>query len=161
MLSKELATIEYLSDCVIEFGVLEPDADLYLPARIINTDGTVTNTRIKANDAMFYVEYGSVSVPGAFLLEKCRLYADRLIDEVFSELIDDIVENGQGVDYAKSKIREMCLKIQDRVRNELRRYVTKTNVLNRALGQPEENSRFVVDLNELASYVRCEAKFKN
>lgn len=161
MLSTELKLLDYLTKWEIEFGILDAEGQQQVQVNILNTDDTVTTTKMKVRDVMYFTEYGTITIPGKFILEKSLLYIDRLINESLNNTIDDIFNKVASYNSIERDFNNLCLKIQNYIRNSMIIYITKTNQLGQIFNEGKDENKYLFDLFKLKDYIRCVAIFKN
>ena len=161
MLSTELELLDYLTKWQIEFGVLDAEGQQQVEVNILNTDNSISITQMKVRDVMYFTEYGTITIPGKFILEKSLLYINRILDEELSNMVDSIFKGEATLSSIERMYDEICLKIQDYVRNNMIIYITKTNQLGQIFNEGRDDNKYLYDLIELRKYIKCVAVFKN
>ncbi len=161
-LNKIIELLNYLSKYSIVYGINDKDRNTKLEVSISNTDGTITNRELTAEDVMYFTEYGSIGISGKFILEKSLLETNKILDEELDKLINQILnEEGVTTQYIDTQINRICLKIQDYIRNYMRSYPEKNNILGSIIHKDIDENKYFYDLKKLSQYISCIAKFKN
>ena len=70
MNSTEIDLLHYLDKLTIEFGILDSEGNLILNVDLMDADNNITTYPMKVRDIMYFTEYGTISIPGRFILEK-------------------------------------------------------------------------------------------
>lgn len=158
MLSDEIDLLRYLSCWSFEFGILDQDGETPIKVFSFGSDGTKEEHSMKASEAMSLVEYGTVSRPGRFLLDKCLFRAKKILDNELGRLCDEILEGKQTEGGIEIRVREIALRLQDSFRNYVSSYPDKIAVLS-VLEDENGETQDTCDLREIAKRIRCVAKF--
>ena len=153
--------LDYLSRWRLEFGILDSDREITVEVNILNTDNKINIRKMKLKDVMFFTEYGTITIPGKFILEKSLVLVNKLIDIRIGKLIDDIFEEDKNETYIQNQMNRLALNIQDLVRNTMISYIKHTNRLGEIIHKGEDENKYLYDLIKLKNYVRCVAKFEN
>lgn len=159
MLSDEIELLEWLSRYSLEFGILDEDGETLIPI-VSKTEEEETRTSMKTKDAMYFTEYGTFSIPGRFLLDKCLPLVNLSFDAALEKLSEEILEGRKDKAYIDVRMKEIALRIQDIVRNYVFSYPEKENVIGKILGKEGETTKEICDLKELSKRIKCKAKFK-
>ena len=157
----EISLLEFLSKCSFEFGILDGEGEKAVEVNILNTDNTITTTNMKVRDIMYFTEYGTITIPGKFILEKSFVQINELLDRELSILIDEIFEGGITKSHIRSRMEEIALKIKDIVRNYIVIFIQHNNRLGDIIHSDQDDNRYLYNLIELGKYIRCVAKFEN
>lgn len=161
MNSTEIELLDFLSKCSIEFGILDGEGNISVQVNILNTDNTITQQEMKVRDIMYFTEYGTITIPGKFILEKSLLPINNILDQEISLLIDEIFKGDKSEDYIITYMNRVCIKIQDYVRNYMLTYIQRNNVLGQIIHSDTDENRYLYNLIDLSKYIRCTAKFEN
>lgn len=157
----EIDLLDYLNSCSIEFGILNGDGELSLDVTILNTDNTTSIQKMKVKDIMYFTEYGTMVLPGKYILKKSLAIINNILSLELSKLIDELFIGDKNKSYIENQMRMICLKIQNQVKSFLINYITeyeKTGVLiNKDLNQSE----YLFPVKNLIQYIKCEPKFQN
>lgn len=153
--------LKFLSSCSIEYGILDGDGEQKVNVNILNTDNTVTETKMKVKDVMFFTEYGTITIPGRFILEKLAPEVDQIINHDLDQILDDILYKEENRNSIRNKIDRLCLKIQDRIRQRLETYIKETNTLGSIIHPGKDDNKYIYNLLDLRKYIKCRAKFRN
>lgn len=157
----EIDLLNFLSKCSFEFGILDSVGEQVVDVNVRNTDDTITTTKMKIRDVMYFTEYGTVTIPGKFILEKSLLYINRLLDKELDKMIDEIFEKEITEEYLLTQMERIALNIQDYIRNYIGSYSTNNNRLGQILNIDEDENRYLYNLIDLKKYITCIVKIKN
>ena len=135
---REIDLLEFLSKCSFEFGILDSMGEQVVNVNVHNTDDTITVEKMKLKDVMYFTEYGTITIPGKFILEKSLLYINQLLDKELDKLIDEIFEKDITEDYIRKQMERIALNIQDYVRNYIGSYSTNNNRLGQIIHADED-----------------------
>lgn len=161
MLSNNIELLDYLSNCSIEFGILDDFNQTLVNVNIKNTDNTITSTKMKLGDVMYYTEYGTLTIPGKFILEKITPEVENILEKGISEIIDVIIEEDQNVNFIKDSLNKICLKIEDKVKNYIVLYSKQHDTLGRIIYKDSAQNNYLYDLEALSKYIKCRPIFEN
>lgn len=161
MNSTEIDLLHYLDKLTIEFGILDSEGNLVLNVDLMDADNNITTHPMKVRDIMYFTEYGTISIPGRFILEKSLQNINQLLDRELNQLTGEILEGGKDKSYIHNYIDRICLKIQNLVRNYMISYAQNNNRLGKIIHPDTDDNKYIFDLNELSKYIRCIGKFEN
>ena len=153
--------LKFLSKCSIEFGILNGEGEKLIDVDILNTDDTITTTKLKVADIMYFTEYGTVTIPGKHLLEKSLLYIRQLLNRELEILIPSILDGKETETSIRRRFYNICLRIQDYVRNYMATYISNNNRLGNIINEGKDENKYIFDLSKLSKYIRCVPKFEN
>ena len=161
MNSSKLELLDYLSKYSIVLGILDSEGQKQVEVNVVNTDNTTSTTQMTIRDIMYLTELGTITIPGKHILEKTLPPAKRIIKETLEVLVAKIMNDDVDEDYITNQINELCLKVQDLVRNYMAAFIGNNNRLGQIIHKDVDENKYLYNLNELKKYVRCIAKFEN
>ena len=161
MNSTEIDLLNFLSKVVIEFGILDSEGQLIVNVDLTDSENNLTSIPMTVRDIMYFTEYGTISIPGRFILEKSLVNINKLLDRELNKLTNDILEGDKTESYVRNYVNEICLKIQNLVRNYMISFVKNNNRLGEIIHSDKDENKYIYSLNELSKYIRCIAKFEN
>lgn len=150
-----LDLLESLSNYYIEFGIFTSEGmqTVNIP---VSSEDTDTIMQMKIGDIMYFTEYGTLSLPGTFVLEKSLYQINYLLNESLSDLVDRILEEKiQNESEIDSYFQELCLKIQTLVQNYIRSMIQNNNKLDNLLNVDNTDNKYIYDLDKLSDYIKC------
>jgi hypothetical protein len=150
-----LDLLESLSNYYIEFGIFTSEGmqTVNIP---VSSEDTDTIMQMKIGDIMYFTEYGTLSLPGTFVLEKSLYQINYLLNESLSDLVDRILEEKiQNESEIDSYFQELCLKIQTLVQNYIRSIIQNNNKLDNLLNVDNTDNKYIYDLDKLSDYIKC------
>ena len=161
MNSTSLELLNYLSTCSIHYGILDSEGNKVVEVNILNTDNTITTKEMKVADVMYFTEYGTITIPGKYILQKTTTTIKRMIKEKIEEIVRDIFKEEKTPTYIQNQMNQLCLNIQDLIRNNMITYVKNSNKLGQIIHKDVDDNKYLYDLFELRNYIRCIAKFEH
>lgn len=150
-----LDLLESLSNYYIEFGIFTSEGmqTVNIP---VSSEDKDTIMQMKIGDIMYFTEYGTLSLPGTFVLEKSLYQINYLLNESLSDLVDRILEEKiQNESEIDSYFQELCLKIQTLVQNYIRSIIQNNNKLDNLLNVDNTDNKYIYDLDKLSDYIKC------
>ena len=150
-----LNLLESLSNYYIEFGIFTSEGmqTVNIP---VSSEDTDTIMQMKIGDIMYFTEYGTLSLPGTFVLEKSLYQINYLLNESLSDLVDEILEEKiQNESEIDSYFQGLCLKIQTLVQNYIRSMIQNNNKLDNLLNVDNTDNKYIYDLDKLSDYIKC------
>lgn len=153
--------LDFISSCSFEYGILNEDGDQVVEVNIYNTDNTITTTKMKVKEVMFFTEYGTITIPGKFILEKVTPIIQQFLDLKLSNLIDRVLEKEITISEVRSELQRIALEIQSRIQQYLTNYIVDTNVLGDIIHPGKDDNRYIYNLLDLKKYIKCKVIFKN
>ena len=85
--TKQIAIFETVSKYTIEYGIMPEDGSKMLSVSVLNTDDTLTTTKLSVEDVMYLTEYGTMTIPARFILKKAYQMIDFNLDVFFGKSI--------------------------------------------------------------------------
>lgn len=161
MLSEEIELLDFLSGCEVEFGVLDKDGKTLVKGFSVDAQGNAAEMPMEARDAMLMLEYGSVYIPGSFVLERCLLPAGKILDAALSEIAERILEGKETRSSIENEMRETALKIRDMARDKVRSLGYESRYISSKTGEDAQASVYAADLESLSERIDCAVKFRN
>ena len=152
----ELKLLGSLSEYYIEYGVFTSEG---IKTVKINVEGEDQNTSIemKIGDIMFFTEYGTLTIPGTFVLEKSASYIDNLLNDEISDLVDEIL-NGEVTNESEieSYFRILCLKLENMIQGFMKSLIQNNSRLSEIVkGDKVDDNKYIYNLEELSKYIKC------
>ena len=161
MESNEIELLEYLSQWEFTFGILDSDSQRLIEITILNTDNTQTTQIMKLGDIMYFTEYGTVTIPGKYILEKSLTLLNPVMDKKIGEIVEDILEERADRKTIEKDLKKLAFRLETILRNYIVGLVDKTNKIGSILYQDKDDNRYLYSLEKLSKYIKCEARFKN
>lgn len=157
MANKEsIELIKTSSKVRIEIGVFEPDASKYEKVKILNADDTVTEMEMKVSDIMYFMEYGTLTLPALHILKKIKTK----VQPELKALLNSFLMLGYSDDKKVELLKFFIDKIEHvYIPNTVDEVNVSNNNINRML-KSEDTNKFLFDLNKLKKYIKCEIFFE-
>lgn len=150
----EIKLLESLSKYYIEIGIFTAEGMKTVNIPVISSD-TNTSIQMKIADIMYFTEYGTISIPGTFVLEKSLVQINNLLNDEISRITDEILlGNFKNLSDIDSQFEILCFKIENIIQGYMRSMIQNQNVLSRILEKDNEN-KYLYDLDELSKYIKC------
>ena len=129
----ELILLSTLSDYSIEFGIFTSEGLQTIDVDITG-ENSIETIKMKIADIMYFTEYGTLSLPGTFVLEKSLNYIDNTLDTEFSNLIEQIL-NGKikSVLEIDNFFDRLCLKLENMIQGFVKSMIENNNKLDNIL----------------------------
>ena len=151
----EFKLLESLSKYTIEFGIFDAEGNQVVNVDILNTDDSITKIVMKISEVMYFAEYGTITIPGTFMLDKSLYQIDEFLNDELEKIIDDIldekIKNENEID---NRFNILCLELENRIKNYIKVIVTNTNRLSNIINETDEN-KYIYDINKLSNYIKC------
>lgn len=146
--------LNILNKYSIEFGIFQEDGQKVVEVDVLNTDETTTKVEMTIGEIMYFTEYGTIMIPGKYILEKSLNYINTYIDVVLDDittkiLIDDISDNE-----IENIFKKFILKFENYVKSLFISYIKSNNIINNILGNNQQQ-KYVYDLRKLSKYIKC------
>lgn len=151
----ELILLSTLSDYSIEFGIFTSEGLQTIDVDITG-ENSIETIKMKIADIMYFTEYGTLSLPGTFVLEKSLNYIDNTLDTEFSNLIEQIL-NGKikSVLEIDNFFDRLCLKLENMIQGFVKSMIENNNKLDNILNVDNIKNKYIWDLNKLSTYIKC------
>lgn len=153
--------LDFLNSCVIELGILDGQGELAVDVNILNTDNSVTIKKMKIKDVVYFTEYGTLTIPGKFILKRSLYFINQILDNELPIIVDRILEDKITKQEISYNINVICLKITEYVRAQLINYAVDNNKLGVIFNKGQDENHYLYPIKDLAKYIKCSAKFKN
>lgn len=158
MLSETIELFDFIARTEFELGVLDKDSRKAVKSFLLSPEG---GSEISAEDAMLFVEYGTLDIPGKFLLEQILFQAGRILDRELAQLADEILRGKKDRRYVENFLRATALKIRDFARDFISQQAQKETTLSQKAGIETQTPPRVCDFKELSERIDCIVKFRN
>ena len=111
---------------------------------------------------MFFTEYGTIQIPGSYILEKSLLYVNNNINEFISNITDKILNKEiTQVNQLDNEFSIFCFKLENIIQGYAKTLLQNNNKLSAILSeQKKDDNKYFYDLLELSKYIKCKY-FKN
>ena len=151
----ELILLSTLSDYSIEFGIFTSEGLQTIDVDITG-ENSIETIKMKIADIMYFTEYGTLSLPGTFVLEKSLNYIDNTLDTEFSNLIEQIL-NGKikSVLEIDNFFDRLCLKLENMIQGFVKSMIENNNKLDNILNVDNIKNKYIWDFNKLSTYIKC------
>ena len=151
----EFELLESLSKYTIEFGIFDAEGNQVANVDILNTDDSITTILMKVSEIMYLTEYGTMTIPGTFVLDKSLYQIDGFLTNELEKIVDDIFdEKIKSENDINNRFDILCLRIEDRVKNYMQVIITNTNKLSNIINEKDDN-KYLYDMNKLSKYIKC------
>jgi hypothetical protein len=158
MLNEEIELLDFVSKARFEIGVLDKDGNSLIKSFL---DLPAESKEITAAEAMFFVDYGTATIPGRFLLERLTHRAEKMLDERLTNLVSEILDGKHTRGSVEKYLTETALRIRDFSRLFVYSEGAEKIHLSKKDEENGANPPAVCDFKELSKHIDCSVKFAN
>lgn len=149
---EKVKLINILKRYYIEFGVLQEDEYIKLNVNILNTDETISKIEMNVKDIVYFIENGTVVIPGKRILQRLLYLVDFRINSILNEIVDNIFNDDWTENYIDGKLQELETHLQIYIRTLIRAEVSGS--INTLLGIKNENE-YYYNFSVLEQFIKC------
>lgn len=146
--------LNILNKYSIEFGIFQEDGQKVVEVDVLNTDETTTKVEMTIGEIMYFTEYGTIMIPGKYILEKSLNYINTYIDVVLDDITTKILVDNISDNEIENIFKEFILKFENYVKSLFISYIKSNNIINNILGNNQQQ-KYVYDLRKLSKYIKC------
>ena len=150
----DIESLKLISQYSIEYGILTENGLKTVEVSILNTDETISKTKMTVKDAMYFTENGTLTLPGLHIFNKVSIFIDQLINNTLDDLLTKILENNISGNYIDIAFKELEFKITEYLQNEYQNTISGMNKLNAILSENKDKV-FLFSPIELKKYLTC------
>lgn len=147
--------LDSLSHYYFQFGIFTTEGQQKVDINVLNTDNTTSKISMKIADVMYFTEYGTITIPGQYILDKSLLYINRLLTEQLSKLVDKILTGNSNQTDIENTLRIIALNTENYIRNYMRYVVKNNNKLGFIINKDVDSNKYIYDLTKLSKYLKC------
>lgn len=149
-----ITALDSLNHYSFEFGISSENGQKKVEVSILNTDSSITSTFMSIADIMYFTEYGTMTIPGKFVLEKMLFKINDYIHHELELIIDSIFDNDLNENDIYSKLFFLSNTIEIQCKQMIRNFLLDSNTLGNLLKQEDEN-QYLYKLDRLSQYITC------
>ena len=146
--------LNILNKYSIEFGIFQEDGQKVVEVDVLNTDETATKVEMTIGEIMYFTEYGTIMIPGKYILEKSLNYINTYIDVILDDITTKILVDNISENEIENIFKEFILKFENYVKSLFISYIKSNNIINNILGNNQQQ-KYVYDLRKLSKYIKC------
>lgn len=154
-MASELALLDSLSKYELKLGIFTAEGIQTVPVSVEADDGTVSAIRMKIADVMYFTEYGTISIPGRRVLDRCLPRASLLLEDCLSKIVDEIFSGKATERSIEASLKACALKIESESRAIFSALAKEINVLGSLLENSDDSNKYIFNPGELSKYIRC------
>lgn len=151
----DLELLDSLSHYYFQFGIFTKEGEQKVDVNVLNTDNTITTVKMKIAEVMYFTEYGTVTIPGQFILDKSLVYINRILNTDISLLVDRILEGYSNPTEIETTLKRVAEKAENYIRNFMKNTIKKNNILGNIINEGKDSNKYIYDLNNLSNYLHC------
>lgn len=149
-----ITVLDSLNHYSFEFGISSENGQKKVEVNILNTDNSITSTFMSIADIMYFTEYGTMTIPGKFVLEKMLFKINNYIHHELELIINDIFDNDLNENDLYSKLVFLSNNIEIQCKQMMKNFLLESNTLGNLIKQDDEN-QYLYKLDKLSNYITC------
>ena len=149
-----ITALDSLNHYSFEFGISSENGQKKVEVNILNTDNSITSTFMFIADIMYFTEYGTMTIPGKFVLEKMLFKINNYIHHELELIIDNIFDNDLNENDIYSKLVFLSNNIEIQCKQMMKNFLLESNTLGNLIKQDDEN-QYLYKLDKLSNYITC------
>lgn len=151
--TKQIAIFETVSKYTIEYGIMPEDGSKMLSVSVLNTDDTLTTTKLSVEDVMYLTEYGTMTIPARFILKKAYQMIDFNLDVFLERVLSGVFQYNWSASMVEIEFNNLAQVLENSLRSSLDIIVGSNATLSKLLKIEDEN-KYLYDLKQLKQYIK-------
>ena len=156
----DIQLLDSLSHYYFQLGIFTSEGQQIIDVDVLNTDNTITKVSMKIADVMFFTEYGTITIPGQYILDKSLFYINKLLTNELSIIVEKIFLNNLQEGEIENILQKIAIKVENYIKSYMQNTIKKNNRLGSIINEGSDSNKYIYDLNKLSKYLKCTLKKK-
>ena len=130
----DIDKLKLISNYSIEYGILTEDGVKTIEVSILNTDNTINKTKMEVKNAMYFIENGTLMLPGTHFFDNLSITIDNLINNTLDKLLTNIFINDISEMEIDTAFQMLANEITTQLQLGYENSISNINKLNTILG---------------------------
>lgn len=151
---EKFSILKALDGYVVEFGVLTEHGFKTLDVNVLNTDDTITKTKMEINEIFYLTEHGTMTIPARPILEKIQMWVLDRIQYVINDIFEGITNKDWSDKDIANRLKKFEIEINIQIKVIFETSLKSNSTIANLLDATDEN-KYLIDFNVLKNYVSC------
>lgn len=143
--------LSLLSDYTVQIEIT--NGEKYLTATSLGLDGITSEINLTVSDIIYFTEYGTVTTPGYYMLERLLLYIEPYLDKVLDKIIDGICNDNWDKPQIELEFERFEVDINGLLPAYFAQYTDDIQFLAKTIGL-QGNTAYLLDPQILQKYIK-------